>query len=152
IGRAPRYLRSHFNIRLVRFDVETEQPVRGPNGLCIECRPGEVGECVGETGDAARESYAGYADKAASDKKVLRDVLKKGDAWFATGDLMRQDEEGYFYFVARVGDTFRWKGENVSTSEVADQVSPLPGVKEAIVYGVRGGGQDGRARRGPLGV
>jgi fatty-acyl-CoA synthase len=58
---------------------------------------------------------------------------------------MRQDEEGYFYFVDRVGDTFRWKGENVSTSEVADQLSTLPGVKEAIVYGVRVEGQDGRA-------
>jgi fatty-acyl-CoA synthase len=146
IGRVPAYLRGQFNVRLARFDVETEAPVRGPDGLCQETEVGEVGECIGEIkASDARAEFAGYADKAASDKKVLRDVFEKGDAWFATGDLMRQDEEGYFYFVDRVGDTFRWKGENVSTSEVADQLSTLPGVKEAIVYGVRVEGQDGRA-------
>jgi len=145
IGRAPRYLRKHFNIRLIRFDVETEEPVRGSNGLCVECRPGEIGECVGEIGASARESYAGYADKAASEKKVLRDVFAKGDAFFATGDLMRQDRDGYFYFVDRIGDTFRWKGENVSTSEVAEVLAKVEGVKEAIVYGVEVGDQDGRA-------
>ncbi len=118
----------------------------GADGFCQDAAVGEVGECIGEIkASDARAEFAGYADKAASEKKVLRDVFEKGDAWFATGDLMRQDEEGYFYFVDRVGDTFRWKGENVSTSEVADQVSTLPGVKEAIVYGVRVEGQDGRA-------
>jgi fatty-acyl-CoA synthase len=146
IGRVPPYVRSRFNVRLVRFDVETEAPMRGDDGLCQEPAPGEVGECIGEirSGDP-RAEFAGYADKAASEKKILRDVFEPGDAWFATGDLMRQDEEGYFYFVDRVGDTFRWKGENVSTSEVADQLSTLPGVKEATVYGVRVEGQDGRA-------
>jgi fatty-acyl-CoA synthase len=145
IGRAPRYLRSHFNIRLIRFDVEKEEPIRGPNGLCQETRPGEVGECVGQISESAREAYAGYADKAASDRKVLRDVFRKGDAFFATGDLMRQDRDGYFYFVDRIGDTFRWKGENVSTSEVAERLALVPGVKEANVYGVEVGDQDGRA-------
>jgi fatty-acyl-CoA synthase len=145
IGRAPRYLRKHFNIRLIAFDVEKEEPVRGPNGLCVECLPGEIGECIGEIGSSARESYSGYADKAASEKKILRDVFKKGDAFFATGDLMRQDRDGYFYFVDRIGDTFRWKGENVSTSEVAETLAAVPGVKEAIVYGVQVGDMDGRA-------
>ncbi len=146
IGRVPPYLRGRFNVRLVGFDVETETPIRGADGLCRETRPGEVGECIGQIRDRdARAEFAGYADTAASEKKILRDVFSRGDAWFATGDLMRQDDEGYFYFVDRIGDTFRWKGENVSTSEVAEQLSLLPGVKEATVYGVKVTGQDGRA-------
>ncbi|MGZ8371014.1 MAG: AMP-binding protein, partial [Caulobacteraceae bacterium] len=136
IGRAPKWLRSRFNVRLIAFDVEREEPVRGPTGLCVEARPGEVGECVGEIGEHARTAYAGYADKAASEKKILRDVFKKGDAFFATGDLMRQDRDGYFYFVDRIGDTFRWKGENVSTNEVAERLLAYPGIEEATVYGV----------------
>ena len=145
IGRAPKWLRGRFNIRLVQYDVETEQPFRGTDGLCIECGPGQVGECVGKIGRDARTDYAGYADKAASEKKVLHNVFEKGDAWFATGDLMRQDADGYLYFVDRIGDTFRWKGENVSTNEVAERLAAVAGVKEAIVYGVEVPGADGRA-------
>ena len=146
IGRIPPYLQNRFNTRLIRFDVDAETEVRGLGGLCQPTAVGEVGECVGQIRNSdVRSEYAGYADKAASDKKVLHDVFEKGDAWFATGDLMRQDGEGYFYFVDRVGDTFRWKGENVSTSEVAEQLAVLPGVKEATVFGVRVEGQDGRA-------
>jgi fatty-acyl-CoA synthase len=145
IGRIPTYLQSRFNIRLARFDVETETVVRGPDGLCQAAAVGEVGECIGQIAAGVRSEYTGYVDRAASEKKVLHDVFVRGDAWFATGDLMRQDEEGYFYFVDRVGDTFRWKGENVSTSEVAEQLAVLPGVKEATVYGVSIAGQDGRA-------
>jgi fatty-acyl-CoA synthase len=145
IGRAPAYLRRRFNVRLIRFDVEREEEIRGDNGLCIEARPGEVGECVGEIGLDARRNFTGYADNAATEKKVLRDVFRKGDAFFATGDLMRQDRDGYFYFVDRIGDTFRWKGENVSTTEVAERLSGVPGVQEATVYGVQVGKLDGRA-------
>jgi fatty-acyl-CoA synthase len=145
IGRVPGYLKSRFNVRLVGFDVESESPIRGADGFCKETAPEEVGECIGLIGGDAREDFGGYADKAASDKKVLRDVFKSGDAWFRTGDLMRQDDEGYFYFVDRIGDTFRWKGENVSTSEVSEALSVIAGVKEATVYGVKIGDQDGRA-------
>jgi len=145
IGRVPRYLRNRFNIRLVQFDVETETPIRGPSGFCIECGPGQIGECIGKIGGDARAEYTGYVDKAASDKKVLRDVFEKGDAWFRTGDLMKQDADGYFYFVDRIGDTFRWKGENVSTNEVAARLQEAPGVQEANVYGVEVPGADGRA-------
>ncbi|MGH6955522.1 MAG: AMP-binding protein, partial [Caulobacteraceae bacterium] len=145
IGRAPDYLKRLFNIRLVRFDVESEAPVRGTDGRCREADAGEVGECLGRIGEGARNAYAGYADRAASEKKVLRDVFKKGDAWFRTGDLMRRDADGYFFFVDRVGDTFRWKGENVSTAEVAETLAQAPGVKEANVYGVKVGDLDGRA-------
>ena len=152
IGRAPKWLRNRFNIRLVQFDVETEQPVRGLNGLCIEAGPGQVGECVGQIGGDAPSGYSGYVDKVASEKKILRDVFEKGDAWFATGDLMKTDVDGYFYFVDRVGDTFRWKGENVSTVEVAERLQDAPGVEEANVYGVAMEGADGRAGMAGLGV
>jgi len=76
---------------------------------------------------------------------VLHDVFEKGDSWFRTGDLMRRDAHGYFYFVDRIGDTFRWKGENVATSEVAEALGVVPGVMEANVYGVKVPGADGRA-------
>ena len=145
IGRAPKWLRKRFNVRLIQFDVETEQPIRGTDGFCIECGPGQVGECIGRIGGDARTDYTGYVDKAASEKKVLRDVFEKGDRWFATGDLMKSDADGYLYFVDRIGDTFRWKGENVSTNEVAERLQAAPGVKEVNVYGVEVAGADGRA-------
>lgn len=145
IGRVPGFLKSQINIRLVEFDVDTEQPVRGPDGLCRPARVGQVGEAIGLIGNDIRHDFTGYADKAASEKKILKDVFKKGDRWFRTGDLMRQDAEGYFYFVDRMGDTFRWKGENVSTSEVEQVLMDAPGVAEAIVYGVPVPGQDGKA-------
>lgn len=145
IGRAPKWLRNRFNVRLIQFDVEAETVVRGTDGLCIECGPGQVGECIGQIGHDARSEFSGYQDKAASEKKVLTNVLEKGDAWFATGDLMKMDADGYFYFVDRVGDTFRWKGENVSTGEVAGRLQAFPGVQEATVYGVAVKGAEGRA-------
>jgi fatty-acyl-CoA synthase len=145
IGRIPSLLKGRFNVRLVRFDVATELPMRGADGLCIECKPGEVGEALGQIGHDARESYSGYADKVASQKKILSDVFRKGDQWFRTGDLMRLDREGYFYFVDRVGDTFRFKGENVSTSEVSEYAASAPHVVEAIAYGVGVPHHDGKA-------
>lgn len=146
IGRVPKWLKKKVNVRLVQFDVEKEEVVRGLNGLCIECGPGQVGQCIGKIGGGdARTEYSGYLDKAASDKKVLRDVFERGDAWFATGDLMKMDADGYFYFVDRIGDTFRWKGENVSTNEVAERIGAFAGVREATVYGVEVEGADGRA-------
>jgi fatty-acyl-CoA synthase len=145
IGRIPKHLKSKFNIRLARFDVESELPERRPDGLCYECKPNEIGEAIGKIGHEARYSYTGYADKAASEKKILRDVFKKGDMWFRTGDLMRQDKHGYFYFIDRIGDTFRFKGENVSTSEVSEACARAQGVDEAIVYGVSVPNYDGKA-------
>ena len=145
IGRIPPWLAPLFNIALVRFDVEAEAPVRGPDGLCVRCPPGEAGECLGAIHGDARTAYSGYVDKAASEKKVLHDAFRKGDAWFRTGDLLSQDRGGYFYFVDRIGDTFRWKGENVSTHEVADALGAVPGVKEASVYGVAVPHAEGRA-------
>ena len=145
IGRVPRFLRNQLNIRLIRFDVEADEPERGPNGRCIECKPGEVGEAIGLIKADVRHDFSGYADKSASEKKILRDVFAAGDAWFRTGDLMKQDSDGYFYFIDRIGDTYRWKGENVSTSEVEQRLAEAPGVREVIAYGVEVPGHDGRA-------
>ena len=145
IGRIPKFLRGRMNLRLVRFDPETEEPIRGTNGLLQEAAPGEIGEAIGMIGTEARHEFVGYADKAASQKKIVENVFKPGDRWFRTGDLMRQDREGYFYFVDRIGDTFRWKGENVSTAEVELRLADAPGVAEAIVYGVPVPGAEGKA-------
>jgi fatty-acyl-CoA synthase len=145
IGRVPWYLKAQFPVRLVQFDVNKEAPFRNAAGLCVECKTGEVGEAVGLIKGGARGEYAGYADKAATEKKILHNAFAEGDAWFRTGDLMRQDRDGYFYFVDRVGDTFRWKGENVSTTEVAEAIARYPGVAEVNVYGVAVAGIDGRA-------
>ncbi len=145
IGRVPKFLKKQINIRLVAFDVDTEQPVRLPNGLVRECGPGEIGEAIGMIGNDIRHDFSGYADKAASEKKILTDVFARGDRWFRTGDLMRQDSDGYIYFIDRVGDTFRWKGENVSTAEVEQRLVDAPGVKEVIAYGVAVPGAEGKA-------
>ena len=145
IGRVPKWLSKRFSVRLVQYDVEAEAVIRGTNGLCIECGPGQVGQCVGKIGGDVRSEYSGYLDKAASESKVLESVMERGDHWFATGDLMKQDADGYFYFVDRIGDTFRWKGENVSTNEVAERLQAFEGVEQATVYGVSVEGADGRA-------
>jgi fatty-acyl-CoA synthase len=75
----------------------------------------------------------------------LRNVFKEGDAWYRTGDLMRRDERGFYYFVDRVGETYRWKGENVSTAEVLTALTAVGGVLDGVVYGVAVPGADGRA-------
>jgi fatty-acyl-CoA synthase len=148
IGRLPRLLERRFPVRLVRFDVAREVPMRDARGFCVRCTPGEVGEAIGRiVNDAAVPSgrFEGYADRAEDERKILRDAFEPGDAWFRTGDLMRQDARGYFYFVDRIGDTFRWKGENVSTAEVAEALTTFPGIRDANVYGVAVPGHEGRA-------
>jgi fatty-acyl-CoA synthase len=148
IGRIPSWAKSRYNVELIRFDVETQMPVRGPDGLCIRCAFNEAGEAIGKITDDPRQPtgrFDGYAKKEETEKKILHDVFEKNDSWFRSGDLLKQDKHGYFYFVDRIGDTFRWKGENVSTAEVAEAVSVFPGVKEANVYGVKVEGADGRA-------
>jgi fatty-acyl-CoA synthase len=148
IGRLPWFIERRFPVRIVKFDVETEMPVRDAQGFCIRCAPDEVGETIGQIiNDPEKPSnrFEGYADQAENERKILRDVFTPGDAWFRTGDLMRQDRDGYFYFVDRIGDTFRWKGENVSTTEVAETINRFPGIRDTNVYGVHVPGRDGRA-------
>ncbi len=147
IGRIPPLLAHRFPAAIVRVDTEHGTPVRTPDGLCIPCARGEVGEAVGRIGNAddGGGRFEGYTNAAETEKKILRDVLARGDAWFRTGDLMMLDENGFFHFVDRVGDTFRWKGENVATSEVNEAVADCPGVADATTYGVKVPGADGRA-------
>ncbi|HUO87705.1 MAG TPA: long-chain-acyl-CoA synthetase [Rhizomicrobium sp.] len=145
VGRIPSYMRGILTTRIVKFDIEKEVPVRAPDGFCIECADNEVGETIGKITGEPGKTFDGYTKAADTQKKVLTDVFEKGDRWFRTGDLMRRDANGYFYFVDRIGDTFRWKGENVATSEVSEAISIFPGVKEANVYGVSVAGMDGRA-------
>jgi fatty-acyl-CoA synthase len=147
IGRVPPMLVHRFPAAIVRLDSELGSPLRGDDGLCIACARGEVGEAIGRIGTADRGGgrFEGYTDADATEKKVLRDVFAKGDAWFRTGDLMRQDAQGHFYFVDRIGDTFRWKGENVAPGEVTAAVLDCPGVTDATAFGVEVPGHDGRA-------
>jgi fatty-acyl-CoA synthase len=148
IGRIPAYLAHRTPVVLVKYDLEKEAPVRDEQGFCVPCAPNEAGEAIGPLRKSplhVASRFEGYTDVEASEKKVLRDVFEPGDAWFRTGDLMRKDERGFFYFVDRIGDTFRWKGENVAASEVAQVISTFPGVKLAIVYGVAIPRAEGRA-------
>ena len=147
VGRIPSYLEkgTFGHVAFVKFDVVEEEPVRGDNGFCIKTDPNEPGEALGKVGDDVRTRFEGYNDDSATQKKILRDVFEKGDMWFRTGDLMKKDEDGYIYFVDRIGDTFRWKGENVSTNEIAEFVARAPKIATANVYGVSVPGTDGRA-------
>jgi fatty-acyl-CoA synthase len=119
--------------------------VRGDDGFCIRSAAGEAGEAIGRVGEAGAARFEGYTDAKASETKLLRDVFEPGDAWVRTGDLMYTDDQGFYYFVDRIGDTFRWKGENVATAEVAAAVRAFPGVNDACVYGVEVPGASGKA-------
>ena len=148
VGRLPWFLAGRFPTKIVRFDVERQQPIRDAQGFCIECAPDEAGEVIGKIlKDASKPGarFEGYATSIETEKKILHDVFDKGDVWFRTGDLMRKDKDGYFYFVDRIGDTFRWKGENVATTEVEEAIGAFDGALEVNVYGVQIPGHDGRA-------
>ncbi len=148
IGKIPPFLAHRLPVALLRFDVEEGEPRRNSDGFCERCGPNEVGEAVGlipAAGTALAGRFEGYADPEASARKILRNVFKAGDSWYRTGDLMRRDEYGFYYFVDRVGETFRWKGENVSTAEVLTALTACRGVRDGIVYGVSVPGADGRA-------
>jgi fatty-acyl-CoA synthase len=146
IGRLPNFMRSKINGDIIKYDVETASLVKGRDGFYKRAGPGEVGELIGEIrAGETRFKYDGYESKVASKKKVLNDVFKKGDQWFRSGDLLTRDARGYCYFVDRIGDTFRWKAENVSTGEVAEALTAFDGIDQANVYGVEVKGYDGRA-------
>jgi fatty-acyl-CoA synthase len=145
IGRLPTFLKHRFPAAIVRFDAELGAPVRGDDGFCIPCAAGEAGEAIGRVGEAGAARFEGYTDARASETKLLRGVFEPGDAWVRTGDLMSTDDQGYYYFVDRIGDTFRWKGENVATAEVAAAIRAFAGVRDACVYGVEVPGTSGKA-------
>lgn len=135
------------DVRLIKIDPITEEPARPKknNGLCLECKFGEQGELVIPVNLFGSLRFDGYyGNKEASHKNILRNVFKKGDVYFRSGDLMRMDSDGFLYFDDRVGDTFRWKSENVATTEVAQVLGLYPGVAEANVYGALVPHHDGR--------
>ncbi|KAL7295312.1 hypothetical protein TKK_0011343 [Trichogramma kaykai] len=146
VGFVPRYAGSLYPVALLKVNEVTGEPIRGPDGLCIICEPGEPGVFVGKINPKkAVNDFSGYIDKKASEKKIIRDVFKKGDKVFNSGDILVMDEYGYFYFKDRTGDTFRWRGENVATSEVEAVISNVIGLKDAVVYGVEVPGNEGKA-------
>jgi fatty-acyl-CoA synthase len=154
IGRAPPFLAHRFPAAIVRQDADGGPPLRNSEGRCLRCEANEVGEAIGRIaeGGAGPNRFEGYTSEVESERKVLRDVFAPGDAWFRTGDLMRRDAAGFFYFMDRVGDTYRWKGENVSTAEVADVLAACEGVRAAAVYGVEVSGCEGKAGMAALSV
>ncbi|CAI7661152.1 unnamed protein product [Penicillium glandicola] len=130
---------------IVKYDTDTEMPYRDPvTGFCVRAALGQEGEAIGRVRDRGTLSeYLG--NEAATEAKLIRDVFKKGDLFQRTGDLVVQDESGWVRFQDRVGDTFRWKGENVSAGEIRDHICRIEGVHDAVVYGVKLSGYDGQA-------
>lgn len=151
IGWIPPIARYVYPVRIVRFDAVEERPVRDAKGHCIECVADEVGELLSkiDARDPLRH-FDGYSNARATSDKILSNVFAHGDRWFRSGDLVRSDAQGLLRFVDRVGDTFRWKGENVATTEVAAVLGAFVGTRgaaiaEVNVYGVFIAGNEGRA-------
>ncbi|XP_015784455.1 long-chain fatty acid transport protein 4-like [Tetranychus urticae] len=145
-GFISRILPSVYPVALIKIDENTNEPVRDANGMCVLCQGGECGEFVGKIieSDPSR-AFDGYVDSEASKKKIVRDVFRKGDSAFLSGDLLYMDTYGYLYFKDRTGDTFRWKGENVSTSEVEAVISNILELVDCVVFGVDIPGCEGKA-------
>ena len=136
------------NFSLLKYDVENDCHVRDENGFCVLAKPDEIGEGVGlivQDPDIGVGKFEGYTVPEENERKILRNVYRKGDMYWSSGDLLRYDENQYFYFVDRIGDTFRWKSENVSTQEVAQILSSYPGIELINIYGVKVPEHEGRA-------
>ncbi|KAI6649571.1 Long-chain fatty acid transport protein 4-like [Oopsacas minuta] len=129
---------------LARLDKESGEPVRLPNGLCIQCEPNEPGEILGIIREGPKKMI-GYLSEEATKKKVIRNVFTRGDAYLRTGDVLSYNEFGFYTFLDRKGDTFRWKGENVSTNEVETIITSIIGHNDVIVYSAPIPGTEGRA-------
>ncbi|XP_042678854.1 long-chain fatty acid transport protein 6 isoform X3 [Centrocercus urophasianus] len=148
IGELCRYLCSQpvlfFPFDLIKYDFQKDEPIRNKHGWCEKVKRGEAGLLISQVN--AKNPFFGYAgNKRHTEKKLLSEVFKKGDLYFNTGDLMVQDHENFLYFWDRIGDTFRWKGENVATTEVSDVIVMMDFIQEANVYGVSVPGHEGRA-------
>ena len=136
-------------VAVVEYDVDADEIVRGDDGMCRNVASGEPGLLLGHINPNAR--FEGYTDAEATERKVVRNAFEEGDAWFNTGDLIREVDAGFtlgyphYQFVDRVGDTFRWKSENVSTNEVGEILNGFEDVEFCNVYGVEVPGSDGRA-------
>lgn len=128
---------------IVQFDKEKNQAIRNDKGYCIKVKKGEVGLLIGKI--TRRSPFDGYTDPEKNREVVMKDVFHRGDAYFITGDLVRDIGFRHAQFVDRLGDTFRWKGENVSTTEVENICSDYDKIVEAVVYGVEIPNTNGRA-------
>ncbi|MFV8173875.1 long-chain-acyl-CoA synthetase FadD6 [Mycolicibacterium peregrinum] len=130
-------------VAFVEYDADSGEPARGADGRLRKVKRGEPGLMLSKIN--ALQPFDGYTDKAASEKKLVRNAFKEGDVWFNTGDLMRSQGLGHAAFADRLGDTFRWKGENVATTEVEAAVASHPLIEECTVFGVEVPGAGGRA-------
>ncbi|XP_036601239.1 bile acyl-CoA synthetase isoform X2 [Trichosurus vulpecula] len=143
VGKSSPLLQLLKPFELIQFDTETEKPVRDKKGHCIPVRPGETGLLVSPV--TSFSPFLGYLGSPEhTEKKLLRDVLQPGDVYFNSGDLLSRDSDGFLYFQDRIGDTFRWKGENVSTREVEGMLSLVDFLEEVNVYGVPVPGCEGK--------
>lgn len=130
---------------LVRYDPETERPYRDPKtGFCQKVKAGEPGEAIGKVDDITKLTVY-LNNKPATEEKLIRNVFKTGDLYQRSGDLLAFNADGWFHFVDRVGDTYRWKGENVAAGEVRDHIASLNGVVDVTIYGLRLDAYDGQA-------
>ena len=145
LGRVPPFLAHRFPAAIVRHDVSAGAPFRGDDGRCVACAVDEAGEAIGRIDGEGGGRFEGYVGREATEAKILRDVFAPGDRWFRTGDLMTRDADGFFRFVARIGDTWRWNAENVSAAEVEAALRACEGIGDAMAYGVAVPGREGRA-------
>lgn len=131
----------------IRIDVDTEEVIRTSDGFAVQCKIDEPGELINKVDPAMEEIVFTryYKNKASEEKKKLRDVFVKGDLWYRSGDLLREDGDGCLYFADRLGDTFRWHSENVSTNEVGETLGEFSQIAEVNVYGAQVPHTDGRA-------
>ncbi|XP_053147767.1 long-chain fatty acid transport protein 6 isoform X2 [Hemicordylus capensis] len=144
VGRTNFFYKLFFPFELIKYNFEKEEPIRTEHGWCVRVKKGEAGLLISKVN--SKNPFFGYAgNKRDTEKKLLCNVFKKEDFYFNTGDLMVQDEENFLYFCDRTGDSFRWKGENVATTEVADVIGMLDFIQEANVYGVSVQGHEGKA-------
>ncbi|XP_062318628.1 long-chain fatty acid transport protein 2-like isoform X1 [Osmerus eperlanus] len=144
VGRVNFFHKRAFPYALIKYDTEEGDPLRDSKGFCMEAAKGETGLLISQITQKA--PFIGYArDLQQTERKRLHNVFQKSDLYFNTGDLLSTDQEGFLYFQDRIGDTFRWKGENVSTNEVSDILTMAHCIEEANVYGVQIPGQEGRA-------
>ncbi len=128
---------------VVQYDIEQDEPVRNKLGFIVPVNPGESGLLITKLTNAA--PFEGYTDGSANKKKLLSNVFNAGDSYFNSGDLVLKQGYRHIAFVDRLGDTFRWKGENVATTEVEAITNEFSAVEQSVVYGVQIPNADGRA-------
>lgn len=146
VGSLPILSQLTHTATLLKVDPETNEYIRDQNGFCVEATYNEPGEIVGKINETNLLSrFDGYNDPQATKKKIMHDVFAKGDVYFLSGDILRVDKDGFVYFCDRVGDTFRWKGENVSTTEVESIIMKVLEHRDVCVYGVEVPGCEGKA-------